>query len=57
MTNLLVFIGKNMDETKIDSINNFADSIKNLSNSFAELNESGIYKISKLSHQFYYLVA
>ena len=49
MTNLLVFIGKNMDETKIDSINNFADSIKNLSNSFAELNESGIYKISKLT--------
>ena len=49
MTNLLVFIGKNMDETKIDAINNFADSIKNLSNSFAQLNESGIYKISKLT--------
>lgn len=49
LSKVVVYIGKNIDEKKIDALNNFADAVKNVSNSFADLNQSGIDKLSNLS--------
>lgn len=49
MTNIILFIGRNIDDVKIEAVNNFADAVKNLARSFASLNEVGLNKLSNLT--------
>jgi phospholipid N-methyltransferase len=46
---VMISISKYAGETEIDSINNFAKAVKNLSSSFESLNASGISKLGSLT--------
>lgn len=47
--NTFILIKKNINDPLIDSVNKFADAIKNLSDNFSDLNESGINKLRSFS--------
>lgn len=47
--NTFILIKKHINDPLIDSVNKFADAIKNLSDNFSSLNDSGISKLSSFS--------